>query len=120
VRPAGRRFNGHYLTWADEAATALLAAQGTPYADLLARGLDMSLVRSELVWSAPARYGDVVEVDAAVERIGGSSWTTVLAISAGDRPCCTVRTTYVLHGPDRRPLRVPEDLRSAWAPQHPE
>ena len=108
-------FNGHYLTWADEAATALLTALGTSYPELLERGLDMAVVASELTWRSPARYGEVVEVDAVVERTGGSSWVVALTIRVGERDCCLVRTTYVLHGPDRRPVRIPEDLRARWA-----
>ena len=110
-------FNAHYLTWADEGATALLRALGTPYEQLLGRGLDMAVVASELTWRSPARYGDVVEVHGAVERVGGSSWVLALTIRVGERDCCLVRTTYVLHGEDRRPVRVPDDLRSAWAAQ---
>lgn len=107
-------FNSHYLAWADEAMTALLMHLGTPYDDLLARGLDTAVVASALTWQAPARWGDVVEVDGQVEQIGRSSFTAVFTVRVGERTCCTVRTTYVLYGPDRRPVRVPDDVRERW------
>ena len=107
-------FNSHYLLYADEALTSLLRALGTPYDGLLARGLDTAVVASELSWVAPARYGDVVEVDAEVERIGRTSFTVSFAIGVADQPCCRVRTSYVLTDLERRPTAVPDDLREAW------
>jgi acyl-CoA thioester hydrolase len=107
-------FNAHYLAWADEALASLLSDLGTPYETLLARGLDTAVVATELVWSSPARWGDVVDVDGAIVRIGSSSFTAELTIRVGEQPCCTVRTTYVLHDADRTPVRVPEDVRGSW------
>jgi len=107
-------FNSHYLLYADEALTGLLRALGTPYDRLLARGLDTTVVASELTWVAPARYGDVVEVDAEVERIGRTSFTVAFTIGVEEQPCCRVRTSYVLTDPERSPTAVPDDLRQAW------
>ena len=42
------------------------------------------------------------------------AFTAELAVRVGERACCTVRTTYVLHDPDRKPVRVPDDLRERW------
>ena len=107
-------FNSHYLLYADEALTGLLRRLGTPYDALLARGLDTAVVASELSWVAPARYGDVVDVDAEVERIGRTSFTVAFAIGVAGQPCCRVRTSYVLTDLDRTPVAVPDDLREAW------
>jgi acyl-CoA thioester hydrolase len=107
-------FNSHYLLYADEALTGLLRSLGTPYEDVLARGLDTAVVASELTWVAPARYGDVVDVDAEVERIGRTSFTVAFTISVADQPCCRVRTSYVLTDLERTPTAVPDDLRAAW------
>ena len=107
-------FNAHYLAYADEAVTHVLAGLGTPYGDLLARGLDTAVVSSELSWSSPARWGDVVEVDGAVERVGRTSFVVAMTISVGERLCCRVRTTYVLTDADRTPVPVPDDLRERW------
>ena len=107
-------FNAHYLAYADEAMTAVLRSLGTPYDVLLARGYDTSVVASELTWLAPVRWGDVVEVDAEVERVGRTSFTVLFTISVRDQPCCRVRTSYVLTDLHRTPTAVPEDLRAAW------
>ncbi len=107
-------FNAHYLAYADEAATAVFAQGGVPYPDLLARGLDTSVVASELQWSSPARWGDVVDVDGTVERVGRTSFVVAFTISVGERLCCRVRTTYVLTDRERTPTPVPDDVRALW------
>lgn len=109
-------FNAHYLAYADEAMTAVLDEAGTPYAQLYERGFDTSVVASELSWSSSARYGDVLDVDAVCERVGGTSFVVAYVVRVGERRCCAVRTTYVLVGADGRPVRVPDDLRERWAP----
>ena len=107
-------FNAHYLAYADEAMTYVLAASGTSYDDLLRRGLDTSVVASELQWSTSARWGDIVEVDGVVERVGRTSFTVGFRIRVGERLCCAVRTTYVLTDHERAPTPVPDDLRKRW------
>ena len=107
-------FNAHYLTYADEACTAWFAATGTTYEALQARGFDMRVKATTLEWASSARAGDVVEVDAACERVGGTSWVLLLTLRVAGRQCCAVRTTYVLVDGDGRPVRVPDDLRQAW------
>ena len=77
-------------------------------------GLDTHVVASTLSWSSSARWGDVVTVDAACDRVGGSSFALRLLVRVGERPCCEVTTTYVLVDRDG-PTRVPDDLRAAWA-----
>ena len=107
-------FNAHYLAYADEAVTHVLAGLGVPYASLLERGLDTAVVASELHWSSPARWGDVVEVDGRVEQVGRTSFVVAMTISVGERLCCQVRTTYVLVDRDRVPTPIPDDVRALW------
>ena len=107
-------FNAHYLAWADEAMTAVMASLGTPYEGILARGLDTVVVASELAWTGPARWGDVVHVDGEVDRVGRTSFTVAFTVGVEDRVCCRVRTTYVLTDAGHAPTPVPDDLRSAW------
>jgi acyl-CoA thioester hydrolase len=107
-------FNGHYLTYTDEAVVPVLRGLGVPYEDLLSRGLDISVVAAELQWSAPARWGEVVDVDGVVERVGRTSFTVAFTISVGERLCCRVRTTYVMVDDDRTPVPVPDDIRERW------
>ena len=108
-------FNAHYLAYADEAVEHILQQTGVSYTELLARGLDTSVVASELQWSSSARWGEVVDVDGLVERIGRTSFVVAMTISVGDRLCCTVRTTYVLTDLERTPTPLPDDVRVRWS-----
>ena len=69
---------------------------------------------SALGWRSSARWGDVVEVDGEVERVGRTSFTVLFTISVRGAPCCRVRTSYVLTDLHRTPVAVPCDLRTAW------
>lgn len=108
-------FNAHYLTWADEAVMPMLETLGTPYAMLQEAGLEQVVVATELSWSSSARWGDTVEIDGAVEKVGRSSFVLGFAIRVGERHCCTVRTTYVTLDAGGRPTRIPDRLRAAWS-----
>jgi acyl-CoA thioester hydrolase len=106
----GVAFNAHYLVWADEAVNAWWAGRGLPWQDLVARGIEYLVVASSLEWRSSARYGETVDVDAEVEKLGRTSLTLRLTIRVGDRSCCVVRTTYVLID-DGAPTPWPEDIR---------
>jgi acyl-CoA thioester hydrolase len=88
-------FNAHYLVWADEAVNTWWAGRGVDWAEVNARGIDYVVVASTLEWRSSARYGDTVEVDADVEKLGRTSLTLRFVIRVGERECCQVRTTYV-------------------------
>ena len=88
-------FNAHYLVWADEAVNTWWADRGVPWAELNAQGIEYVVVASALDWRSSARWGDTVEVDADLEKLGRTSVTVRFTIHVGDRQCCVVRTTYV-------------------------
>ena len=88
-------FNAHYLVWADEAVNTWWVRRGVDWAAVNAQGIDYVVVASMLEWRSSARYGDTVEVDADVEKLGRTSLTLRFVIRVGERECCQVRTTYV-------------------------
>jgi len=88
-------FNAHYLVWADEAVNTWWAGRGVRWPELNARGVEYLVVASALEWRSSARWGDTVEVDADLEKLGRTSVTVRFTIRVGDRQCCVVRTTYV-------------------------
>ncbi len=112
-------FNGHYLTWFDEACTGLFDHLRVSYADLIADGLDMQVVHSEIDFRAPVRWQESVRVAVRCERIGTTSFTlgfTVLGTdtSGDEQPRVCGRNVYVVVSTDdwaKRP--VPERVRTA-------
>ena len=104
-------FNAHYLTWADEAVSAWWTAIGLPFAET---GVEQLVKATELEWSSSARYGDVVGVDAELDRLGRTSLTVALTVRVGERVCCRVRTTYVAVA-DGAAVPWPEKVRALLA-----
>ncbi|MGY1843154.1 acyl-CoA thioesterase [Modestobacter sp. SYSU DS0875] len=104
-------FNGHYLTWADEALGAWWRAVGVDWTALNAAGVEYYVRASALEWTAPARHGDVVAVDADLERLGTTSVTLRFTVRVAGRTCCTVRSTYVVTTAGR-PVPWPDDVRA--------
>jgi acyl-CoA thioester hydrolase len=73
-------FNGHYLTWFDEACTGLLDHCGVAYPALMDGGYDFQVVHTEIDFAAPVRWRDSVRVSAACTRIGTTSFTVTFAV----------------------------------------
>jgi acyl-CoA thioester hydrolase len=119
VDQQGVVFNGHYLTWFDEACTGLLDHLGIVYPDLIAGGYDFQVVHTEIDYAASVRWRDAVRVTAECERIGTSSFTIAFAAlrrtdGEDERIAVTGRNVYVVVSTDdwaKRP--VPDSLRGA-------
>ena len=75
VDQQGVVFNGHYLTWFDEACTGFLDHLGVTYPGLIATGHDVQVVHSEIDYLASVRWRDAVRVAVQCERIGSTSFT---------------------------------------------
>jgi acyl-CoA thioester hydrolase len=68
-------FNGHYLTWFDEASTAFFDHIGLPYPVLVSWRLDVQVVHAELDYLASVRWRDAVRVAVVCEAAGTTSFT---------------------------------------------
>jgi acyl-CoA thioester hydrolase len=114
VDQQGVVFNSHYLLYCDEAMGAFCEQRGLREFVELVR-----LVSSNLTWSGPARWGDVIEVDVRCSRIGRTSATLAFEIRAGGRACCAVETTYVYADRSGTPVPIPDDVRAALTADRP-
>jgi acyl-CoA thioester hydrolase len=112
-------FNGHYLTWFDEALTAFFDHLGVTYPDLMASGHDMQLVHTEIDYSAPVRWRDTVRVAVTCAQIGSTSFTigfSVLRRRDGSKEQVAVRgrSVYVIVSTaDWAKRPIPDPLRDA-------
>lgn len=112
-------FNGHYLTWFDEACTGFLDHLGVTYPGLIDGGHDIQVVHSEIDFAAPVRWRDTVRVEVRCARIGSTSFTLEFAVvrgTASDAEQTAVRghNVYVVVSTDdwsKRP--IPTVLREA-------
>lgn len=112
-------FNGHYLTWFDEACTGLFDHLQVGYPDLIAAGLDMQVVHSEIDFRAPVRWREAVRVAVECRRIGETSFTlgfTVLGTDAAGHESarvCGSNVYVVVSTGDWTKRRVPDSVRAA-------
>lgn len=119
VDQQGVVFNGHYLTWFDEACTAFLDRLPVNYEGLMARGFDFKVVHSDIDYRASVRWRDAVRVAVRREQIGTTSFTlafTVLRAGAGEAEQVAVqgRNTYVVVSTDDWTKRaIPDPFREA-------
>ena len=70
-------FNAHYLAYCDDALTAWMAAavpDAVPYFGSPSPTFDYMVKKAELTWTAPFRFGDVVDLDCSVVRWGTTSF----------------------------------------------
>ena len=75
-------FNGHYLTWADEASNHWWAAQGLQW-DTVAARVDPVVKASTLDWTSSARWGDTVTVEGRGVGVIGHHFRQFIASKIG-------------------------------------
>ena len=123
VDQQGVVFNGHYLTWFDEACTGFLDHLGVTYPGLIATGHDIQVVHSEIDYLAGVRWRDAVRVAVACERIGTTSFTLRFSVlrradsteAPDEQLAIRGQNVYVVVSTDdwaKRP--IPDVLREAF------
>ena len=96
----------------------MLAANGLPIEEILARGEAFYVVRVEIDYRAELRMGDEVEIRTFLHEFRNSSLTLrqVMAAPDGpDRSYAEAMVTVVWIGPNGRPTRIPDDVRERLA-----
>lgn len=112
-------FNGHYLTWFDEACGAFLDHLGVTYPVLVSQGIDVQVVHAELDYIAPVRWRDKAGVGVTCVSIGTTSFTLAFEVvrvdEVGERAVAVRgRNVYVvLSTKDWTKLVIPDHLRAA-------
>ena len=105
-----------YLNYFEHARFQALAEGGFPYAELEARGWGVYVVRVEVDYLKEARMDQRLRVRTWVDGHKRSSLVLAQDLAPLDDVSTTLaraRVTAVWVGPDRRPLRHPQEVRSA-------
>lgn len=100
VDAQGVVFNSWYLAWFDDAMTAFLLHRGLPYAEMLASGHDVQLVRSEIDWRTGVGFEDEVEIAVSTALVGRTSFALDFEVRRHDAVTCAGRTVYVVVATD--------------------
>lgn len=115
--PQGIVFNANYLLYFDVAFTELWREAAGPWQEMVQRGIDAVVAHAELDFRAPARYDDVLALQARVLRLGETSVTTEIDAMRGEELLVAMRARHVCvsapaRGEGIRALPWPEDIRT--------
>lgn len=105
------------LNYLEFARFEALRTSGFPYAELVARGWGVYVVRIEVDYLAEAFLDDRLTVRTTAEEPRRSSMVLVQEIVRAAEPDTVVaraRVTAVWVGANRRPIRVPAEVRAAF------
>ncbi|MFO0692241.1 MAG: YbgC/FadM family acyl-CoA thioesterase [Polyangiales bacterium] len=116
VDPQAIVFNGHYLTYLDDAVTAHYRGLGLPYDESLEL-LDgeFFVKKTTLEYHAPARFDDSIEVGLRTARFGRTSLVYEACAFLGEKPLVSFEMVCVFADREtRRPIPIDERMRSIW------
>jgi acyl-CoA thioester hydrolase len=82
--PQGIVFNANYLAYFDIAVTELWREAIGPWQTMVERGVDVVVAEANLSFRRPARFDDVLALDARIGSFGTTSMTVEIAIRRGD------------------------------------
>ncbi len=110
-------FNAHYLAYADDAMTELWRARvDGGYQAMVADGVDMVVAEAHLRFLAPARFGDDLDVEATVTRLGNTGMSTVLRMIRDTDLLVEVQMRHVFVGTGGEgKLPIPAPVRRGLA-----
>lgn len=115
--PQGIVFNANYVAWFDVGFTELVRAAVGPWAVLVERGVDAVVAHLDVSFRAPARFDDVVRLEAAVEEVGTTSLTTAIDVVRDGELLVAGRLRHVfVDAATWRKTPVPDWVREGIAP----
>src|SRR3954471_8308913 len=90
---------------------------GRPYPEVFRDGIAFPTVKLEMEFLSPVHYGDHVDIDVTVERVGRTSVQIRYDGSVKGHPVFRARNTMVaVDMPTFRPTPRPEALRASFLP----
>jgi len=99
-----------YVIWLEEARTVLLEALGLPYHELEAMGLFFPVVRLELRYRRPMRYGEVAEIEVSLRAVNRRQVTFAYRVLRNGDEIAVGETVHVAQGPSGKAMRMPETV----------
>jgi acyl-CoA thioester hydrolase len=110
----GRAHHGVYVTWFELGRTEMMRQRGVSYAQLERRGVLLPVVRLEVEYLAAVGYEDLLEIHTRLAEVRSRRIRFAYRVVAADgRTAAEGSTVLVCMGPDGRPRRLPDDVRTA-------
>lgn len=103
-------YYANYLRYMERARTEYLASRGYAVKKLMDEGTIFMVLRVEIDYKSPARYGDTIEIETWVRDVGRVTmvFEHVMREKASKRVFVECRAKVVYVDPHGKPKRLPE------------
>lgn len=105
-------YYANYLVWFEIARTEYFRSMGLVYRKLEDKGIYLMVASVSCKYKSPAKYDDMVKVETWIEDIKNSSLRFVYKLSVDDGTIATGDSVHVFTGKNKKPVRIPEEIRS--------
>ncbi|HBN96355.1 MAG TPA: hypothetical protein DDZ66_08635 [Firmicutes bacterium] len=104
-------YHANYLIWFELGRSALLETMGLDYVQLEKEGYVSPVIKIDVSYKRPVRYGDEVTIKTRVKAYDGLRVTYAYEIFVGDRFCATGSSVHVcVRTKDSRPVSMGRNL----------
>ena len=111
-------YYGNYFTLFERARNELMRATKTSYKECEAQGFALPVIHAECDYKSPAKYDDLLEVDAWVDEIKGVRCKIACEVRRKGEEKVLVRG-YTVHVfvdiKSMRPIPPPESILNTWS-----
>ncbi len=104
-------YYANYLRYFEAARGAFVRAHGMPYGALEERGLGWPVIEAHVKYHRPARYDDLLTVEATLAEVRGASLRFVYAVKLDGVVIAEGATEHACIGREGRAVRFPPDVR---------
>ena len=106
-------YYGNYLKFLEEGRTEYCISRGVDIAGLFAGGISFVVVHVELDYLSSARYGDVLTIVTAADKVGTSSVRFSQQIKRGEQVLVRSAVVWACVNRDFKAIPVSGDIRNA-------
>ncbi len=108
-------YYANYLRYFERARTERFAGRGIDLAAYQEKGVVFAVANAAIEYKSPARYGDILEVETAVEGVKGSSFTVqyIIRRKKDGAVLVTGSTRMACVNAAMKPIRLPDEMRAA-------
>jgi acyl-CoA thioester hydrolase len=110
--------NGAYLRWFEIGRAEWIRARGHTYREVEAAGYRLPVVEATLRYREPARYDDLLDIDAEPDDLRAASvrFRYLIRPSGESRTLCEGHTVHACLNRDGRVCRFPDELLAVLRP----
>ncbi len=106
-------YYANYLRYFEIARTEYVSEKGVSIFDYHTRGIVFTVIKVEIEYRSPARYGDILAVSTKVEDVSGASFelSHIIRNKIDKRLIVEGRTRLACINDKGRPMRLPDNLK---------